>query len=969
MLRLIAACLAAVLLGASPVRADVMDYVGHPIGTVTIERDGRPTTEIRLLALVQVADGARLSIAAVREAITHLYGLGTFEDIRVHASLRGEVVDLRYELRSLRPIEDIEFSGVVSGIDDDRLRRLVTERFGASPRANRVDDMARLVEEDLKVVGFLNARVEPHILAIPTSNRSTLRFTLTPGARARVGTIELTGDAGMPVATVLERLSLTSGRVYDRDGLTRRIGEHLDDQRARGFLAARMTVSALPVDDGQTVNLTVTAVQGPHVRIAFQGDPIPAGRQADLAPIAREGSADEDLLEDSTVRIREFLTAQGYRDARVTFERQDRDGEMLITFTVARGPQYRVDRVEVSGVSALPLATLQDRMRVRSGQPFSVAALDADRAAVEGLYRRDGYASVAVEIEVGTEQAIGDGSQVPVNLQVRVVEGARTLVNAVTFEGNHGVAEAALRETLSLQPGRPYFVTQLALDRDTVQLYYANRGYQSATVTTDAVIAPDGSSVDIAFTVSEGTRVFVDHVLISGNERTRTATIERELQFKAGDPLGLESISESQRRLSALGLFRRVRITELGHGDARRDILVAVEEAPATTVGYGGGLQALQLLRNVNDTGASADLQFGPRVFFETGRRNLFGKNRSVNVFTRVSVRPQNGAATRDFVQYRVIGTFREPRALGTGADAYLTGTLEQERRSSFNFSRRALNAQLGQKLTRYVSLTGSYQIQRTELFDSEQVDPLQKLLIDRAFPQLRLSSFSLAGVRDTRDDIADPFTGLFLSASGQLAGRRIGSEVGFAKTFMSAQRFTPIPHTPRIVLATSVRLGMASGFPRQVAVLDASGGATFNADGTPSLVTVRDLPASERFFAGGDTTMRGFALDQVGAPNTIDKDGFPIGGGGLVILNAEFRVPVKGGLGVVGFVDAGNVFARTSEIDFGGMRSAVGFGVRYKSPIGPIRFDVGFKTRRNEITPGNRESASALHISLGQAF
>jgi outer membrane translocation and assembly module TamA len=130
-----------------------------------------------------------------------------------------------------------------------------------------------------------------------------------------------------------------------------------------------------------------------------------------------------------------------------------------------------------------------------------------------------------------------------------------------------------------------------------------------------------------------------------------------------------------------------------------------------------------------------------------------------------------------------------------------------------------------------------------------------------------------------------------------------------------------------------------------------------------------KDLPASERFFAGGDTTVRGFALDQLGTPATIDKDGFPIGGNALVIFNAELRVPVAGGLGVVGFLDTGNVFARATDIDLMQLRSAVGFGVRYKSPVGPIRVDLGFKLGRRDITPGVPESPNALHISLGQAF
>ena len=128
-------------------------------------------------------------------------------------------------------------------------------------------------------------------------------------------------------------------------------------------------------------------------------------------------------------------------------------------------------------------------------------------------------------------------------------------------------------------------------------------------------------------------------------------------------------------------------------------------------------------------------------------------------------------------------------------------------------------------------------------------------------------------------------------------------------------------------------------------------------------------LPASERFFAGGDTTVRGFALDQLGTPEIIDADGFPIGGNGVIILNAELRVPVMRFLGVVGFVDSGNVFKQTTDIDLGRLRATIGFGVRVQSPVGPIRVDVGFKLDRQEITPGRLEPLNAWHISLGQAF
>ena len=194
----------------------------------------------------------------------------------------------------------------------------------------------------------------------------------------------------------------------------------------------------------------------------------------------------------------------------------------------------------------------------------------------------------------------------------------------------------------------------------------------------------------------------MDHVLIVGNVRIRTDVIERELQLKAGDPLGLAAVAESQRRLSALGLFRRTRLASVGHGDeTRRDLVVTVEEAPVTTIGYGGGVEVEP--RTVRaDSGAVQELQFAPRAFFETGRRNLFGKNRSVNVFTGVSVRtkPQEtGTSGYGPNEYRVLGTYREPRLFGTMADGLLTVTVEQQIRSSFNFARQAFGADISRRI------------------------------------------------------------------------------------------------------------------------------------------------------------------------------------------------------------------------------------------------------------------------------
>jgi outer membrane translocation and assembly module TamA len=262
--------------------------------------------------------------------------------------------------------------------------------------------------------------------------------------------------------------------------------------------------------------------------------------------------------------------------------------------------------------------------------------------------------------------------------------------------------------------------------------------------------------------------------------------------------------------------------------------------------------------------------------------------------------------------------------------------------------------------------VSGRYSFSTTKTFDvtfDTETDEGEIGTIDRIFPQVRLSAFSAAISRDTRDDVVDPSRGWFLSGEGSVAARNLGGQVGFVKSYVQGLFFRRLPVTRRVVVAGRIAVGIADGFPRQVERTDA--------DGNPiegELVTIEDLPASERFFAGGDSTIRGFALDSVGTPRTITPTGFPRGGNAVLLLNGELRVPVWGDLGAAFFVDGGNVFERTTQLDLGELRGSVGFGVRYRSPIGPVRLDLGFKLDRRIV--GNRlEPRRGIHFSIGHAF
>jgi outer membrane protein insertion porin family len=938
--------------------AAVTDYLGKPVGSVRLLIEGRETTDATLTQVVSTVAGQPLSMLQVRETMAHLFSLGRFEGVTVDAAMDDGRVALRYDLIPIHPVARIRFDGPlgVPGIDQSELRRALVDRYGVSPPLGQAADMTRILSDALRERGYLNASITPQPILEHAPERATLVFTIEPGPRTTIGKVEIDGEPTVGRSELIGRLGLSAGAPYQRDALNSRIEKYIEERRSKGYYEAKILPQVRLSADQRVADLTLSVIPGPRVRVAFTGDQLPADRRAEMVPVEREGSVDEDLLEDSTNRIEEYFRAQGYRDARAPHARMETDGELVITFAVTRGQQFKVATYEISGNAALPLSEFESSLRVRDGQPFAATQLDADVQTIEEFYHRRGFAAAHVSTAVQVVTQTPPPAQVPVAVRAVITEGRSTTLDTVTFAGNDALSEAKLRARVSLRAGAPYVPGQLAADRDAIQLAYQDLGYESASVEATTAFSQNDTHVAATFVIREGPQVFVDHVLIVGNVRTSASTIERALQMKTGDPFSLGAINEGQRRLTALGLFRRTRITELRHGgETTRDLLVTVEEAPPTTIGYGGGVEVGQVVTAAtqDSTVAHNELDFAPRAFFQVGRRNLFGKNRSLSFFSSVAFHSDESSAN---LEYSAIGTYREPRIFDTAADAFVNLTFEQQRRSTFNFRRRSLSADIARKLTRTVSITGSYQIQRTTVFDEKPDQPL----IDRLFSKYRLSSFSASLVRDTRDDIVDPTLGEYASVSGQLAARAIGSEIGLVKSFFTLQAFRTLPHTNRIVVAGSARVGLAAGFPREAV------------DDLGNVELIRDLPQSERFYAGGDTTVRGFALDQLGVRHTppdpvhdtIDSNGFAIGGNGLVIFNAELRVPIAHGFGVVGFVDTGNVFTSSSDIDFAEMRTAVGSGARYKSPFGPIRFDLGFKVNRQ---PG--ESLAVWFISFGQAF
>ena len=957
------------------------------ITDIRVEEEGRIVTDQLITSLIETTLGEPLSMQDVRETITHFTSLNRYEDVQVFQEPAGTGIRLRYLLVPLHPVDRLQFRGLL-GLGDADIRGVIVERFGPAPSAGRVEEVAEALRTLYRERGYSSARITPRIEETHAPDRATMAFEVEAGTRAAIARVEIDEIDSADRRVAPGAIGIRVGDPYDSTAILAALDRYATDLRARGFYEARAVHTTTFGPDG-TATVRITVDRGPVVTVAFAGDPLPENDRERLVPVRAEGSADEDLLEDANFAIEDYLQALGYRDAVVDHARAERDGTLVITYTIARGARFVVDEITVTGNSTIAGPELLKLAPIERGQPYVAAPLATAAAAIRQAYRARGFTRAVVQPVVtelppdADSDANADARRVAVRFGV--TEGPQTTVGAITFEGQTVLSTAQLDAMMTTAPGRPYSENDIVGARDRIDIEYRNRGYESIVVDPAVILAENGTRADVRFTIAEGTQVIVDHVIIIGNERTSTATIQRELLLRPGEPLGYLARIESQQRLAALGLFRRVTIEELRHGgEARRDILVTVEEAPPTTIGYGGGIEGGTRLRPTGEGGTAEErFEVAPRGFFEVGRRNLWGKNRAVNLFGRVSLRSRDivlsGSGVRfeqpaegsgyGFNEYRVYSTYREPRVFNSPADFLLTGILDQAIRSSFNFITREVRAETGVRVGQRYSVAGRYSYEHTKLFDERFTDA-EKPLIDRIFPQVRISKFSFTAIRDTRNDVLDPDRGLFLIADNELAARVIASEVGFTRTFVQAFAFSRLPSARRTVLALGARLGIAHGFRREVPRIGPDGEPIRGSDGVPIVDVVEDqLPASERFFAGGDTTVRGFSLDRLGTDATISPTGFPTGGNGLVVLNSEVRVAVVGSLGAVAFLDAGNVFLRATDLDLGNLRAAAGFGIRYLSPVGPIRIDLGFKLARRELAPGRLERRNVLHISLGQAF
>jgi outer membrane protein assembly complex protein YaeT len=862
----------------------------------SVRIEASPEEQARLARYVELKPGDPLDPALLRHAVGLIYATGAYEDVRVESAETPDGVDL-----VVRPIPgplltEIRVTGD-SAVSPADVRRIARLRLGEPLWSERLNAAAQAVALELADDGYLEALVTGE--AVPAASGAVAEFHVSAGPRVHVYTVSIEGDA-----TADELLSLArprAGEIWHRAEAKAAADKMRRALVGRGYWRAAVYVDESYDPTSGTLTLAFRVDRGPMMAAEVRGLDVSGSVRSDVETILRDNAARSDALEESVDHLEEALRSSGHRQARVRTHEETSPARTVVVFEGTAGALAEVAQVRIDSAASLPIVSLATRV----GQPVRDRDLDQDERTLSRLLQDRGYAEARVEADVP------DGSG-PLPVVFRVKAGARTEITAVEVRSPTALPAGGEKRELLTRVGRPYHPRDIVTDRNALAAAYRNGGYLSAEVHSELRFSEDRSELSVLFDVTPGPETRVDHVVISGLRHTHEDIVRRELRLKEGDPLGLEAVLESQRRLGSLGIFGNVSISEVDpESQAARSILVNVEERPLTGLAYSFGYSEQDHIR----------------VSAEVTRRNLGGRDRSLSLLA--------SAALKGGV--RVFATYREPYLFGWHQEVFVTAFRQHEERVGFQYDRYGLQLETARRLSPKWSLIGRYAAQQThDILDPNQA-PVE---IDRAFEDSTFSGPSLSLVYDTRDDPLDPRRGEFLGADGQLSAHALGGE-SFVKGFVQAAAYRRL--TDHLLLALSGRIGLARTF-----------------GGDPDL-----LSRPDRFFAGGDYSLRGFELDRVG-PLALSTAGtlVPTGGNAMVLGTVELRQDIGRYFGVALFSDSGNVYTLVSDLTLDDIRYAAGLGLRYRSAFGPIRVDWGYKLNRR-----SGESASRLAVAIGHAF
>jgi outer membrane protein assembly complex protein YaeT len=973
-------------LTALPLLAQYQKYEGLKVAIIRFSPEDQPLDASDLHAILPLKIGDPLQIAAVRASIDRLFATGRYADIQADAKPYDGGVAITFITKNSWFIGSVRDSGVINSPPNaNQLQNAgnldLGQPFTDAKLQGALTEQRRLLEEN----GLYRPQLRPVFDYDEIYQQINIRFEINSGPRAHFAPPVLTGDLKMDPARIQKSLKFRRWIIHTWKPVTQaRVQEGLNGVRAlyqkERRLESKVSLDGMKFDsesNSATASLHIDA--GPVIDIRAIGAKISRGKLKKYVPVFEERSVDRDLLVEGAHNLRDYLESAGYVQADVEFKEQKVVGDKAeIDYLIATGALHKVTAIEIEGNHYFRTETIRERMYLRTASflqfphgRYSDNLLSRDEDSITNLYQSNGFRDVKVTHHISYKEDPRHKVN-NVSVFIYIEEGPQYLVHTLTVKGIERVDRTKILAQLSSAENQPFSEYNVAEDRDVILAQYFENGFANATFEWSSKPAAEPHRVDVEFVVSEGSQEFVRQVIYNGNRRTRSRLINQALELNPGDPLSLTKMADTQRRLYDLNVFARVDAA-IQDPDGETDskyVLYDLEEAHPYSMRIGVGAEFARIGGCETCLDApGGQTGFSPRVSFDITRSNLWGIGHSITLGTRVSTLDQ-----------RALLSYRWPRFTGNKNLTFtISGLYENSRNvNTFSYKRSEGSLQMEQRLSKSVKLYYSYTYRRVSVDDATlKITPF---LIPLLSQPVKLGLVSTSLIQDHRDDPVEPHKGYYNSLDIGVAEHVFGSDRNFLHFLARNSSYYSLGK--RIVFARSTEFGDIYAFHYGTDVSDA-------------------VPLPERFFGGGSTSNRGFPDLQSGPRDP--ETGFPIGGTALLFNQTELRFPLIGeDIGGVVFHDMGNTYSSLGNIsfrvhqhdltDFNYMVHAVGFGIRYRTPVGPLRVDLaysinppkfyGFPGTEQQLvnagvnpcaTPGNCTQTGISHFqyffSIGQTF
>jgi outer membrane protein assembly complex protein YaeT len=861
--------------------------------------------------LVPIQDGEVFSLRRVSESIKQLYRTGLFSEIEVvREGIRN--ILLIYYLSKKMTVRRVTFDDGFPASLKKMNRELFQLREGSPFSERKVNNAVIELKEILRREGLFNARIDIVTDRDMESEGIDVSFRIRSYQRYIVDRISFSGNVLVSRRDLRKRMRTTAGKVYMPSQLEADIINLKELYHDLDYRQVEISIAEEKFDDSnQSVSLVLNINPRDKIEIIITGASVPKDI---LKPIWEARVFEDWGLSQGEAKILEYLRKKGYLFSSIRSSVERSNLGMRVIHRVSKGDRYRFNDVYFQGVNYFTPERLKEELGIFKVFLF-FGNIDGARlfdlaSEIRLFYQRHGFAAVRVNLNF---EKYGN----KVKPVFYVDEGPQDIVRKIEFSGNSLLVDEILFKEMISYPGGPFFQPSVQRDIGNLETFYLSRGIRGTEIRS--VVQITGENLyDLRIEIREGHPVRIENIIIAGHNVTQKKTIQKQLMVREGEPASYDKIQESRRRLEELGIFSEVKIEEIPISENRMNLLFRVREGSRHYASLGLGLET-------EDAPDSYDIWNNIvrlRAVAELIRNNMFGAARQLSFVGQLSIREK-----------RAVVSWEQPRFFGSPLETLVSGWLESEDRKSYSFFRRGFSLSAAGPITksRELLFSGSLRYARTTLVELS----IPESAVDRQHFPYSTTSITGSYIWDKRNDPFNPEKGFFLSSALEWAYPLFNSESNYLKLFSKYQHFVSL--FPGVTFSSTTRIGLGRG----------------------------QMPIHERFFAGGSSSFRGVDFDELGPKDPEFSN--PVGGKAMFLVNLELVFPmlfISNNLFGAVFYDKGNVFSSVNKFSWIGLQDAFGCGIRYKTPLGPIRLELGW----NLDAPSGARKAKAF-ITIGNVF